>query len=70
MNKLAFVSEPFQLNDDTCVDVKADAATIVLGQVGEVWVHNLHLTPSFSRRVGAALIEAADRSEMAARGEP
>jgi hypothetical protein len=63
VNNPIWTSEAFHINADTCVDVKADADTVVLGELGEAWMHNVHFTPAFARRVGNALIEGADRAE-------
>ena len=67
MNKLAFTSEPFQLNDDTCVDVKADKQRVVLGQQGAAWLHSLHLTDIEADGIGDALKAGAAASRAARR---
>ncbi|MFK2904555.1 hypothetical protein ISP17_11315 [Dyella ginsengisoli] len=62
MNPAIWTSPAFQLNDDTCVDVKADEHGVVLGQLGESWLHNLHLTPTHSSAIGHALIEGSAKA--------
>lgn len=65
MNTLVWTSNAFQINADTCVDVKADDQVVVLGQLGAVWLHNLHLTPSEADDIGDALKIAASKSREA-----
>lgn len=62
-----YASPAFHLNDDTCVDVKASGETVVLGQLGALWMHDLHLTPEQTIAVAEAMTEAATAC-IAARG--
>lgn len=67
MHASGWTSQAFQINADTCVDVKADDQGVVLGQLGEAWLHNLHLNPSEADGIGDALkIGAAKAREAGA----
>lgn len=68
MPTLAFTSKPFQINADTCVDVKATSRQVVLGQKGAAWLHNLHLSDSEADGIGDALKAAAAASRAARQG--
>lgn len=64
MNKSTIVwsSEGLHLNADTCVDVKAGGESVVLGQLGDAWLHDLHLTPAQADSIAYALLEGAQRA--------
>jgi hypothetical protein len=70
MEKLAFTSKPFHVNDDTCVDVKADSHGVVLGQQGAAWMHNLHLTDATADGIADALKAGASASRTAQQAAP
>lgn len=55
-------SEAIQIDADTCVDVKANSQGVVLGQLGGVWFHDLHLSPDQARQIASALHRGADES--------
>ena len=64
-----WTSEPIRPTETTCVDVNAlaDEQSVVLGQLGDVWSHDLRLSPSEARRVAAVLIAGAEHCESAAK---
>jgi len=65
-NAIVWTSEGLHLNADTCVDVKATTdGTVILGQLGETWLHDLHLKPEHARWLAAQLNRAAEESELA-----
>jgi hypothetical protein len=63
-----WTSEAIRPTANTCVDVHADADAVVLGQLGDVWSHDIRFTPAEARAVARALIQGADHSEAAQRG--
>lgn len=68
MNSQAIIwtSEGLHLNTDTCVDVKAtQTGAVVLGQLGETWLHDLHLTPEQAEAIAHALLEGAQKAREA-----
>lgn len=60
-----WTSQAFQVNEDTCADVKADDHGVVLGQHGQAWLHNIHLTPDLADGLAAALVTAAAKAREA-----
>lgn len=56
-------SEGLHVNDDTCVDVRATNAAIVLGQLGKAWLHDLHLSSDSARWLAEQLIHAAEERD-------
>ncbi|MEO5811572.1 MAG: hypothetical protein ABIU96_04050 [Rhodanobacter sp.] len=67
MQASRWTSQAHRLTDGTCVDIKADKHGVVLGQLGDVWLHNLHLTPDFADSIGDDLkIGAAKAREAGA----
>lgn len=58
-------SEAIQIDADTCVDVKASNQGVVLGQLGGVWFHDLHLTSQQARLIATALNAGAAASDAA-----
>lgn len=55
-------SEAIQIDADTCVDVKASNEGVVLGQLGGVWFHDLHISPAQAKQIASALLQGADES--------
>jgi hypothetical protein len=55
-------SEAIQIDADTCVDVKANSQGVVLGQLGGVWFHDLHISPAQAKQIANALIQGANES--------
>lgn len=62
MQDQVWSSEAIQIDADTCVDVKANSLGVVLGQLGGVWFHDLHLSPAQAKQIAYALIRGADES--------
>lgn len=58
-------SEAIHIDADTCVDVKASNQGVVLGQLGGVWFHDLHLSPEQAKRIAKALLQGADEATAA-----
>lgn len=56
-------SEPIKLTTSTCVDVHADKDYVVLGQLGDVWSHDIRLTPAEAHEAARALDAGADHCE-------
>lgn len=66
MPKHLWKSEAIRLSTHTCVDVAADRERVVLGQVGDFWMHDLHLTAAQALQVAEALMQGATRTEASA----
>ena len=69
MRKQVWSSEAIHVNDDTCVDIKASAKAVVLGQVGKAWFHDLHISPELAKRIAKALVTGASECLKARNGE-
>lgn len=65
MENEVWSSEAIQLEGDTCVDIRANAKAVVLGQVGAKWFHDLHLTSQQARLIAMALNAGAAASDAA-----
>ena len=59
-SKVVWASEGLNLNSDTCVDVKAGPDGVILGQLGQTWLHDLHLPAEAARWLAEQLVRAAD----------
>lgn len=62
-----WTSEAIRPSASTCVDVHADDENVVLGQLGDVWSHDIKFTPAEARAVARALNAGADHCEIAQR---
>jgi hypothetical protein len=60
-------SEPIRPTASTCVDVHADSENVVLGQLGDVWSHDIKFTPAQARAVARALNAGADHCDASPR---
>ncbi len=54
-----WVSQTIQINADTGVDVTADERRVVLGQHGDAWLEDLHMSPLHAIAIAAALCQGA-----------
>jgi hypothetical protein len=69
MPQATWKSDPVQIRNTVCVEIRANAQGGVLGQSDDVWFHDLHLTAEQMRAIAVRLIEGADKVDEAARGE-
>jgi hypothetical protein len=59
MQSPIYTSQAIHLTPHACVDVHADAETVVLGYVGDVVTTDAHLTPEQAMELADALTEGA-----------
>ena len=61
-------SDSIKITDGVFVEVKANAAGVVLAQGDEVWFHDLHLTPDQATEIVDALAAGVDACLSAREG--
>lgn len=59
---IIWTSQAMHITPATCVDIKVASGTVILGQLGDTWLHDLHLTPEEADSIAYALLEGAQQA--------